>query len=280
MVTLIANEAITTAHIAYLGHIADTGAANLHNETAHGLTVTQGPIDFVFTGYGIQYVSGFPLAGTVTGLEILHNGILAYDFTNLSVSVPELVSLWRAHDPASAFTTLFAGNDHFTGSNFADVLVGLGGNDYLNGRGGDDSLIGGAGNDTLLGGPGNDTLNGGSGNDVLNGGSGNDRLIGGPGADRFVFNTPPSLVNDTIVDFTVHSDKIVLAHSVFTMLPKGALAASHFANGTPTDNSDFIVYDRTSGDLSYYAQGNAGTGVHFATLANHAVLTHADIIVA
>jgi len=181
MVTLVANEAITTAHIAYLGHIADTGPADLHNKTSHGLTVTQGPIDFVFTGYGIQYVSGFPLAGTVTGLEILHNGVLAYDFTNLSVSVPELVSLWRAHDPASAFTTLFAGNNHFTGSNFADMLIGLGGNDYLNGRGGDDSLVGGAGNDTLLGGPGNDTLNGGPGNDVLNGGPGNDRLIGGPG---------------------------------------------------------------------------------------------------
>jgi Ca2+-binding RTX toxin-like protein len=278
--TLFAHEAITTAHIAYLGHIADTGAANLHHETATGLVITQGPIDFVFTGYGIQYMSGFPVSGTITGLNILHSGASAYDFTNLGVSVPELESLWQAHDPAWAFTALFAGADHFTGSNFADVLAGFGGNDYLNGRGGDDRLIGGAGNDALLGGPGNDTLSGGPGNDMLNGGPGNDRLVGGTGADHFVFSTPPSLVNHTIVDFTVRSDKIVLAHSVFTMLPKGALAAGHFANGTPADGNDFIVYDRASGDLSYFAHGNADTGVHFATLANHAALTHADIIVA
>jgi Ca2+-binding RTX toxin-like protein len=280
MVTLVAHEAITIPHIAYLGGIADTGPADLHNETANGLDITQGPIEFVFTGFGIQYIYGFPLHGTITGLDILHNGVSAYDFTNLSVSVPDLEHLWQVHDPATAFAALFSGNDHFTGSNFADVLNGFSGNDYLNGRGGDDQLIGGPGNDTLLGGPGNDTLNGGPGNDVLNGGSGNDRLIGGPGADRFVFNTSPNLVNDTIVDFTVHSDKIVLAHSVFTMLPIGTLSAGHFANGTPANAADFIVYDQASGDLSYYAQGNAGTGVHFATLANHAALSHADIFVA
>jgi Ca2+-binding RTX toxin-like protein len=262
MVTLVAYEAINIAHIAYLGHLADTGPANLHNETANGLTVTQGPFDFVFTGHAIQYFSHFPVAGTVTGLNILHNGVLAYHFTSLSVSVPELVSLWRAHDPATAFTALFTGNDHFTGSNFNDMLIG------------------GAGNDTLLGGPGNDTLRAGSGNDVLNGGTGNDLLIAGSGADRFVFNTPPSLENDTIAGFNIHLDKIVLAHSIFTMLPKGVLAASHFANGAPTDGSDFVVYDRASGDLSYYAQGNAGPGVHIATLANHVALPPADIIVA
>src|ERR1700736_2577771 len=152
MVTLIANEAINLAHIAYLGHIADTGAASLHDETATGLVITQGPIDFVFTGYGIQYMYGFPLDGTITGLNILHNGVSAYHFTNLSVSVPTLESLFQAHDPARAFTTLFSGPDHFTGSNFADVLLGFGGNDYLAGRGGDDLLIGGGGERPLRGG--------------------------------------------------------------------------------------------------------------------------------
>jgi Ca2+-binding RTX toxin-like protein len=280
MTTIFANEAINVAHIADLGGLADTGAASFSNETANGLDITQGPIEFVFTGSGIGYIAGYPLSGTITGLDILHNGVLAYSFTDLSVSVAELESLYASQNPAAAFGALLSGNDHITGSAFADVLMGFGGNDYLNGRAGDDLLTGGPGSDTLLGGPGNDTLNGGTGSDVLNGGPGSDVLTGGSGADRFVFNTAPALVNDTITDFTVGQDKIVLYHSVFAALPKGVLAASHFAEGAPGAAGDFIVYDAATGDLSYYAQGNAGPGVHFATLANHAALGHADIIVA
>ncbi len=280
MVTLVANEAITTQHIAYLGGIADTGAASLTNETANGLDIIQGPIEFVFTGFGITYIFGFPMSGTITGLNILHNGASAYHFTNMNVSVGELVSLWQAKDPATAFTALFSGPDHFTGSNFADVLAGGGGNDYLNGRSGDDMLVGGVGNDSLLGGPGNDTLNGGPGNDVLNGGPGSDRLIGGAGADRFVFSTSPDQVNDTIVDFGVGQDRIVLTQAVFAMLPKGTLAANHFVIGTPSNGHAAIAYDPATGDLSYYASGNGGPGVHFATLADLPSLTHGEIIVA
>jgi Ca2+-binding RTX toxin-like protein len=57
------------------------------------------------------------------------------------------------------------GNDTLTGSNFAEELIGLGGNDRLFGLGGNDRLFGGAGNDILDGGAGNDTMDGGLGND-------------------------------------------------------------------------------------------------------------------
>jgi Ca2+-binding RTX toxin-like protein len=262
MVTVVANEPINLQHIAYLGGIADTGAAQFANETANGLDIIQGPIEFVFTGYGFQYIFGFPIGGTVTGLNILHNGASAYSFSDLSVSVQELESLFQAHSASLALHTLLAGDNHITGSKGNDVLIGYGRSDYLDGRSGNDLIIAGKGHDTLVAGAGQSTL------------------VSGSGPDRFVFHTNPSLVDDNIAGFKVHTDKIVLEHNVFTMLPRGHLAAGDFANAAPTDASGQIVYDQATGDLSYYAHGNAGPGIHFATLTNHAALTHADLIVA
>jgi Ca2+-binding RTX toxin-like protein len=262
MVTIVANEPINLQHIRYLGGIADTGAAKLANENGSGLDIIQGPIEFVFTGHGFQYIYGFPIGGTVTGLNILHNGALAYSFANLSASVQELESLFQSHNVSLALHTLLAGDNHITGSNGYDVLIGYGHSDYLDGRGGNDLIIAGKGIDTLVGGKGQNTLTAGS------------------GPDRFVFNANPSLEEDSINGFKVNSDKIILSHKVFSMLPIGHLAASHFDSGAPADATGSIVYDAATGDLSYYAHGNAGPGVHFATLTNDAALTHANIIVA
>lgn len=68
--------------------------------------------------------------------------------------------------------------DHFYGSSFDEIFLGLGGKDFIQS---------GDGNDILVGDAGNDTLNGGSGKDTLVGGRGDDRLIGGTGSDRFIF---------------------------------------------------------------------------------------------
>src|SRR5882724_2453417 len=94
MTTLVANEAVTKAHMAYLGHIADTGPGSMHDKTANGLIFTQGPIDFVFTGSGIKYIAGFPIGGTITGLDIRHDGDSAYKFSGFSISVAEATSIW------------------------------------------------------------------------------------------------------------------------------------------------------------------------------------------
>jgi Ca2+-binding RTX toxin-like protein len=262
MVTIVANEPINLQQIRYLGGIADTGAAKFANETGNGLDIIQGPIEFVFTGYGFQYIYSFPIGGTVTGLSILHNSALAYSFTNLSASVQELESLFQSQNVSLALHTLLAGDNHITGSSGYDVLIGYGHSDYLDGRGGNDLIIAGKGIDTLVGGKGHNTLTAGS------------------GPDRFVFNTNPSLEQDNINGFKVAGDRIVLSHKIFTMLPIGHLAASHFVEGAPADASGCIVYDPATGDLSYYAHGDAGAGVHFATLTNDAALTHANIIVA
>ncbi len=73
-----------------------------------------------------------------------------------------------------------AGNDTLRGSDLADVLVGLGGNDRLFAN--DPGYVG----DTLLGGPGNDVLVGGFRQDTLDGGAGDDTLLGGPSGDLLI----------------------------------------------------------------------------------------------
>lgn len=79
------------------------------------------------------------------------------------------------------------GDDNITGNGFVDFIFGGAGNDTLNGAGGDDTLVGGIGNDVLIGGSGADLLLGEDGNDTLYGGTGADRLWGGTGNDGYVY---------------------------------------------------------------------------------------------
>jgi Ca2+-binding RTX toxin-like protein len=87
---------------------------------------------------------------------------------------------------------------------------------------------------------------------------------------------------DRITDFTVHVDKIVLEETVFQGVGHaGVLAARFFHVGTAAqDADDHIIYNPNNGFLIYDANGNHPDGaVHFATLAPHVALTHADFLV-
>jgi VCBS repeat-containing protein len=108
--------------------------------------------------------------------------------------------------------TLFggAGNDDLGGGFGMDTLSAGLGDDSVGGGNGDDLINGGAGNDFLAGGGRNDRINGGVGDDTINGGNGSDELIGGSGSDLFVFNAPDPSQTDTIFDFEVGSDQILL----------------------------------------------------------------------
>jgi len=147
-----------------------------------------------------------------------------------------------------------AGNDSIQGNVFNNILQGLGG---------DDKIFGDNGNDRLLGG---------SGNDVLNGGLGNDTMTGGFGLDAFVFNTALNAIQnvDHITDFYVPGDTIRLENAVMTGLGTaiGFLAAAKFWTGIKAhDADDRIIYDATTGSLSYDPDGTgAGTAVKFAIL--------------
>ncbi|KAF0190269.1 MAG: hypothetical protein FD165_2810, partial [Gammaproteobacteria bacterium] len=75
---------------------------------------------------------------------------------------------------------------------------------------GNDTLTGNAVSNKLQGGRGDDTLSGGAGIDLLFGGLGNNTLTGGTESDIFIIDKKAGAV-DTITDFQVNSDRIVLS---------------------------------------------------------------------
>ena len=165
------------------------------------------------------------------------------------------------------------GDDRLWGGAGDDTLRGEGGNDVLKGEAGRDWLSGGDGADYLSGAGDNDILYGGAGKDSLSGGAGNDRLTGEAGQDFFLFDSALGKGNvDQITDFKSGEDTLQLKKSIFASLNVGALDASNFlasANGAATSSTHFILYNTTSGALSYDADGSgSGAAVQFATLTN------------
>jgi len=66
------------------------------------------------------------------------------------------------------------GDDRIDGTNVADRVMALAGNDVIETGAGDDILSGGEGDDVIRAGSGDDSLRGDAGNDTLNGGEGSD----------------------------------------------------------------------------------------------------------
>lgn len=129
-------------------------------------------------------------------------------------------------------------------------------------------------------------LTGNTGHNVIAGGRGNDVLTGGAGMDAFVFNSALSATTnrDVIRDFIAADDTIRLENAVFKSLgAAGALAPSKFwasATGLAHDATDRIIYNKTTGVLSYDADGNgAGAAVAFAVLTAKPVISAADFLV-
>lgn len=88
-------------------------------------------------------------------------------------------------------------------------------------------ITGNAADNVILGGQGVTTINGGAGNDTINSGTFNDTLTGGEGADVFQFgedfnwNASTITYIDTVTDFDVTQDRIVLNISDFKSLKPG-----------------------------------------------------------
>ena len=122
-------------------------------------------------------------------------------------------------------------------------------------------------------------LYGNAGANVLNGGAGADYLAGLGGADFFDFTTALGGGNvDTVGDLVSGTDKIRLDNAVFAGLSDGALPASAFVIGSAAgDADDRIVYNQTTGQLFYDADGNGGAAaVLFATLNPGQALSASD----
>jgi serralysin len=174
-------------------------------------------------------------------------------------------------------------NNVITGNAAANTLNGGAGNDTLVGGLGNDTLVGGLGNDRLFGGLGNDRLVGDLGNDTLNGGAGLDTLTGGTGNDYFVFDTALNASTnwDKVTDFNAAQDTMWLENAIFSRLGTGTLNAANFhVGGSAAGADDYIIYNKTTGALSYDSDGSgAGSAIHFATLTTRPTLTNADFII-
>jgi len=200
------------------------------------------------------------------------------------------------------------GNDVLEGGGGADALIGGGGTDTAtyasstkgvtaslsnivintNDAKGDtyssiENLTGSAFADYLYGSSAANTISAGAGNDKLNGGTGNDRLAGGSGDDVFLFSSALNAATnvDTITDFKVADDAIWLSDAVFKGVAGGVLSSAAFRTGTAAaDSSDRIIYDPSTGKVSYDPDGVGGHGaVQFALLVKGLAITHADFFV-
>ncbi|NEZ56742.1 M10 family metallopeptidase [Adonisia turfae] len=173
------------------------------------------------------------------------------------------------------------GDDTVYGGFGNDKLYGFSGNDKLNGQADDDLIHGGAGHDIITGGFGNDRLNGDKGNDQLVGGAGNDILTGGAGADKFQFKSLQHGI-DSITDFVrAQGDRITLvASGLGGGLTQGLLGAEQFVLGSATDANDRVLYNSSTGALSFDIDGSGSTkAVQIATLSAGTSLTRSDFVV-
>lgn len=149
------------------------------------------------------------------------------------------------------------------------------------------SLTGNASNNILTGNAAINTLNGGAGNDTLIGGLGKDVLTGGAGSDVFRFDVTFSNTDfDTITDFASGTDKISLGASLVAALG-GAVDSSELWLKTLTSTqsaTQYLIYDKTSGTLSYDADANgAEVAVTIALIGakkTHPTLSFSDFLVA
>ena len=210
-----------------------------------------------------------------------------------------------------------SGNDALNGLGGNDTLAGSGGTDSYDGGTGTDTLdvratssgvtvnfvngtIGGGfsgtfvniervlasdGVDNLIGATGNQTLSGRGGNDTFAGGVGVDTLWGGGGADAFVFREMGTGNADLISDFASGSDKVHLDDAAFAVGATGNFAAGDArfkasSNGMATDADDRVVFNTSSGQLYYDADGNgAGAAQLIATVQSGASVAATDIVV-
>ncbi|HLO77317.1 MAG TPA: M10 family metallopeptidase [Magnetospirillum sp.] len=181
----------------------------------------------------------------------------------------------------------------------------LTGTNAVNGTGSawHNQMIGNAAANTLSGLAGNDTMDGRGGNDLLVGGSGRDVLTGGSGADQFKYLstgdglwigsnvTKGTARADTITDFAVGNDKVVLDHTAFLLDSGMARDGVNFVeigtayNGSNATTTAFaagkasLVQDST-GTLYYDANGKGAGYVVLATLQPGVHLHGSDIIIA
>lgn len=245
------------------GETLTTATATNLNWAATGKT-------FTMTGTGLQPVASDGVltdmtGGILTSLEANFGGFVTAHITNWHISAASWFDLFIAENWQGMLALVMSGNDQMNGTPGNDILTGLVGRDTVFGNGGNDKIAGGWGNDRLVG------------------GAGNDQLTGGLGADSFVFKGPLLATGNTdrITDFHHASDHILLSHATFAHLVSlGTLHAANFTNGAATTTAQHILYDASTGTVSYDGDGSGAAAARpFAQIGVGHVLTFADFTV-
>lgn len=157
----------------------------------------------VLKGSDFEVSTGTATAGVATSVTLYDaTGDVLMTVRHAYLDVGTISANLEKYRVTALLWTFAAGDDHVTGTRFADDLQG----DY-----GNDIVSGGGGNDLLDGYSGQDRVEGGAGRDRIDGGWDNDILVGGQGADTFVFKKGWGV--DTIADWqdsAKQGDKILL----------------------------------------------------------------------
>ena len=228
-----------------------TGGSLAGNATLGSFTAVDGDSTswtFELSGDDAALFSLSPSTGGTVNLVTVAAGISTGQYTFEVTATDSGGNSYVETFTVSVGTSGDDGAVTFTVTAGSDLSFGLNNGDEINGGNGEDALVGGNGTDTL------------------NGGLGNDQLFGGAQSDTFIFNTAiaPDANVDQILDFNAgggQADRIHLDNAIFTQLAAGNLAAGNFAanaGGNATDANDFILYDTSTGNLYYDADGNGG----------------------
>jgi Ca2+-binding RTX toxin-like protein len=240
----------------------------------------------------VQSSISFTLGGGVENLTLTSSLAIEATGNNLA-NVITAVGGGNVIDGRGGADTMIggSGSDTYVVDDADDVVteLALGGTDtvqsnrnYTLGANVEKLTLTGSGD---IDGTGNDVVNeltGNSGANVLDGKLGSDELTGGADADSFVFSTQLKSTNvDTIADFIVADDTILLDDAVFSGLTEGALAAGTLVIGSSAaDANDRIIYNSSTGALSFDADGSgSGRAVLFARLDAGLLLTADDFTV-
>ncbi len=239
----------------------DGGTDTMNGEAGNDTIDGSGGNDSMSGGDGNDHMVATSGNDTMAGGD----GDDSYEINNSSDIVVEA--------PDEGMDTVFSSGTYTLGANVENLT--LTGASNRNGTGNGENNI-------LSGNTVNNVLSGGNGSDTLDGGLGADTLTGGGAADNFVFSTALGGTNiDSITTFTVNSELIRLAQSIFTDLGTGTLAASAFTIGVAASTAAHrIIYDSGTGALYYDSDGTGGTAAQqFATLQTGLGLDNGDFLV-
>lgn len=141
--------------------------------------------EFYGWGFGYDWLGNLTV-GVVQEMDRYVEDDLAFTLSGADFSVSTVMHYVDNGDARGEVAYVFRGHDLIEGSDYADTLTGMGGDDDIYGGAGADDLFGGDGWDYVRGQDGDDWIAGGEDFDDLHGNAGNDTIYGGAGDDWVV----------------------------------------------------------------------------------------------